>query len=52
MKKTGDKTKTVSWINYRFGSQKPKPPTTGACVMMVLLVGIVHLVTVVAILRS
>ena len=52
MKMTLEKTKSVSWINYRFSSQKPKTPTTGACVVMVILVGIVHLVTVAALLIS
>lgn len=52
MKMTLENTKSVNWINYRFNSQKPKTPTTGSSVVMLILVGIVHLMTVAAILIS
>lgn len=52
MKMTLENSKSVNWINYRFSSQKPKTPTTGSCVMMIVLVGIIHLMTVVALLIS
>ena len=52
MKTIHEKTKSVNWINYKFGPQKPKLPTNGVWKLIVFFVGIVHLMVVVALLKT